>query len=82
MPTVLRIDGFRIVVYPNDHRPPHVHVIGGGGEALFILHCPGGPPTLSRNFGFPLAQLNAIVRELDSRIEELCHAWYEIHGNH
>jgi hypothetical protein len=22
MPTVLRLDGLRVVVYPNDHRPP------------------------------------------------------------
>src|SRR3546814_10225859 len=25
MPTVLRIDGLRVVIYPNDHRPAHVH---------------------------------------------------------
>jgi hypothetical protein len=28
VPTVLRFDGFRVVIYPNDHRPAHVHVIG------------------------------------------------------
>jgi hypothetical protein len=33
MPTILRVDGLRIVVYPNDHRPAHVQVIGGHGEA-------------------------------------------------
>ena len=36
MPTVLRIGGLRVVIYPNDHRPAHVHVIGDG-EAVFIL---------------------------------------------
>lgn len=30
MPTVDVIDGLRVVVYPNDHRPAHVHVIGKG----------------------------------------------------
>jgi len=28
MPTVLRFEGLRAVIYPNDHRPAHVHVIG------------------------------------------------------
>lgn len=32
MPTVLRKDGFRLVVYPNDHEPIHVHVKKAGGE--------------------------------------------------
>jgi hypothetical protein len=26
MPTVLRFDGFSVVVYPADHIPAHVHV--------------------------------------------------------
>ncbi len=34
MPTVKRIDGLRVVIYPNDHRPAHVHVIGGDSEAV------------------------------------------------
>ncbi|MCY4396412.1 MAG: DUF4160 domain-containing protein [Rhodospirillaceae bacterium] len=38
MPTVLRLDGLRVVIYPNDHRPAHVHVVGGDGEAVFDLH--------------------------------------------
>ncbi|WHZ20694.1 MAG: hypothetical protein OJF55_002843 [Rhodanobacteraceae bacterium] len=28
MPTILRLGGLRVVIYPNDHRPAHVHVIG------------------------------------------------------
>ena len=40
MPTVLRFNGLRAVIYPNDHRPAHVHVIGRGYEAVFNLHCP------------------------------------------
>ena len=30
------------MIYPNDHRPEHVHVIGAGAEAVFELRCPGG----------------------------------------
>jgi len=32
MPTVLRFEGLRVVIYPNDHRPAHVHVIGRGAK--------------------------------------------------
>ncbi len=33
MPSVSRINGLRVVIYPNDHKPAHVHVIGSGREA-------------------------------------------------
>lgn len=52
MPTVLRIAGFRVVIYPNDHRPAHVHVVGAEYEAAFNLRCPDGPPELRESFGF------------------------------
>jgi RHS repeat-associated protein len=29
---ILRQDGIKIVIYSNDHAPPHAHVIGGGTE--------------------------------------------------
>jgi hypothetical protein len=51
MPTVLRLDGLRVTIYPNDHRPAHVPVIGAGREAVFDLHCPNGPPELRENYG-------------------------------
>ena len=38
MPTVLRVDGLRLVVYPNDHSPAHVHVIGPGWVVVVNLH--------------------------------------------
>lgn len=29
---ILRQDGVKIVIYSNDHAPPHAHVLGGGAE--------------------------------------------------
>ena len=52
MPTVLSLDGLRVAIYPNDHRPAHVHVIGAGVEAVFDLRCPQGPPVLRESHGF------------------------------
>lgn len=81
MPTVHRLTGGqRVVIYPNDHRPAHVHVIGGGCEAVFELNCPGGPPTLRESYGFAARELNAIVRALQDLLAQLCNAWSSIHG--
>jgi hypothetical protein len=82
MPTVFRIGGLRVVIWPNDHRPAHVHVTGAGGEAVFNLHCPGGPPKLRENYGFRLADLNRIADALAAAITALCADWRLIHGDH
>ena len=37
MPTVIRLGRFRFVIYPQDHGPAHVHVIGAGAEAKFVI---------------------------------------------
>jgi hypothetical protein len=37
MPTVLRIGGLRVVIYPNDHPPAHVHVLGPGWLVVINL---------------------------------------------
>jgi len=52
MPTILTVFGLRVVVYPNDHRPAHVHVQGNGCEAVFNLACPHGPVELRENYSF------------------------------
>ena len=61
MPTVLQFYGLRVVVYPNDHRPAPVHVLGNGCEAVFNLRCPGGPPELRENMGFARRELARIA---------------------
>ena len=80
MPTVLRFGGLRVVVYPNDHRPSHVHVIGNGCEAVFELNCPFGPVTLRENYGFSKVNLRRIRTALHNRVVALCGAWEGIHG--
>lgn len=79
MPTIARIGALRVVVYPNDHRPAHVHVIGDGCEAVFNLNCPQGPPELRENFGFSFAQVNRIKTALTGYIDHLCAVWNRIH---
>lgn len=80
MPTVFRIEGLRVVIYPNDHRPAHVHVIGRGCEALFFLRCPGGPPELRENFRFAASEVSVIIDALAIEVRRLCRRWEELHG--
>jgi hypothetical protein len=80
MPTIWRIDALRVVIYPNDHRPEHVHVIGAGAEAVFELHCPDGPVTLRESYGCTTRQLRRLIDELTAALSTLCNAWSEIHG--
>jgi len=35
MPNLFEKDGYRFFFYSNEHRPIHVHVRRGGGEAVF-----------------------------------------------
>jgi DNA-binding MarR family transcriptional regulator len=80
MPTVLRFDGLRVVVYPNDHRPVHVHVFGRGCEAVFNLNCAAGPVRLRENYGFSQSEIARIRRKLAKHLAALCSAWEKIHG--
>ncbi len=80
MPTVLRFGAFRVVIYPNDHRPEHVHVIGRGCEGVWKLHCPRGPVELRENYGFSPREITRIEASLQRAVAYLCEAWEEIHG--
>ena len=79
MSTVDRIGGLRVVIYSNDHRPAHVHVIGNSCEAVFKLNCPEGPPELRENYDFPASELSKIKTALAEKTVLLCAEWSKIH---
>lgn len=60
MPQVFEKDGFKFFFSSNDHRPIHVHVRKGEGEAIFNVE---GTVELRESYGMK-------VREL-ARAEEL-----------
>lgn len=82
MATVLRFLSYRVVIYPNDHRPCHVHVMDTDCEAVFELGCPSGPPILRINFRFPKKTLSIIQRNLADNLAPLCREWRKIHGHY
>jgi len=79
MPTILKLYGCRVVIYPNDHRPAHVHVIGNGCEEMFRLNCPDGPPDVRENYEFSARDLNRIAAGLDAELSALCTQWRMLH---
>lgn len=78
MPTILRIDGFAVRIYPNDHQPPHVHVIGANGEAVVSLD---GSSALIHTAGLSRKEVSAACEIVATHIQELVEAWEAIHGN-
>ena len=80
MPTVLRLGALRVVVYPNDPPPPHVHIIGPAGQAVFNLGGEGERPSLRESFRFTTAELNRIAAALQAESRRLRTAWEQIHG--
>ena len=69
-----------MVIYPNDHRPAHVHIIGSDCEAVFKLNCPEDPLELRENYSCPASELSKIKKALAERIPHLCAEWRRIHG--
>jgi hypothetical protein len=89
MPTIIRQDDLRVVIYPNDHIPSHVHVIKkDGGEVKIALG------SIDPESGKPLIMPSIIsiehkIRDKDvakalSLVEEnqaeLLTKWSEIHA--
>jgi hypothetical protein len=82
MPTVPpRFNGWRVVIFPNDHRPPHVHVIGVEEHARFELLCDLGQARLLSSLGFDQSQLRKIATYLQTHLVHLCSEWGRIHGH-
>lgn len=76
MPTVLRHERFRVVIFPNDHRPPHVHVFDADGVAVIELD-----PVMPREY-FGMRPKN-VVRALSLVAESrdfLTVKWRKING--
>lgn len=81
MPTVLRKDGFRVVIYLNDHLPSHVHVLKGSAEVKINLGTEEAAPSLIEILGSisdkDVVKALYLVKEHQA---ELRAQWRKIHG--
>jgi len=72
-PTIFLVWNLKIVIYPKDHKPAHVHVVGPEAEAKFnidTLEC-------IENYGFDEKSIRRIRTYLESRKDRLKEAWDE-----
>lgn len=76
MPTILRASGLRFVIYPNDHPPAHVHVIGPGWEVVVNLIGMELREVHSGTFADARQALQLVAEHRDI----LLAAWRGIHG--
>lgn len=81
MQTVLRANGFRVVIYPpqREHGPPHVHVYAGGGEAKILIPLGDEEPTLERARGMREDLAWRACRLIADHAEFLLAKWSGLH---
>ncbi len=79
MPTVWRDGNLRVVVYTDDHPPPHVHVFGDG-ETRIALTGPNGHPEVVRIVGANLRESRRALGIVQEKHDYLIERWNSIHG--
>jgi hypothetical protein len=81
MPVVLRVGGFAFVVYTNDHRPPHVHVMYAGGEMVVLLGQGPQRPVVREVARMRVADARQAFRLVEQHRGELLEHWRKYHGD-
>jgi hypothetical protein len=80
MPNVLTENGFEVMIYPNDHRPAHVHVYKSG-LAIITLNNRRTPPTLREVYGMSRQDARAALALVTTHKKQLVKEWQRHHGS-
>lgn len=80
MATVLRISGYVVRIWSNDHLPRHVHVFKGDGECVINLVGKDGIPSLREFYGMRRSEIATAIRIVCGHQEKLISEWIRIHG--
>ena len=75
-----RESGFQIRIFPNDHSPPHLHVVKAGGFAKVAIGSDEEPPCLLETRGLKDRDIVRAVRIVEREWRKLMSAWTDIHG--
>ena len=73
MPTIALVSGVRIIIYPKDHLPPHLHAKFAEHEAIISI--------VTGNVlegSLPRAKLRAVQAWLAKHREQVAYVWREI----
>ena len=81
MPTILCVNGFRFIIWPSDHEPPHVHVFKGGGEAKVGIGDNHQAPLLIAVCGLNKREAWFVIETVAAHQAQLLNAWEKIHGS-
>ena len=73
----IRTNGLRLVIYPNDHPPPHVHVLGAGWEIRIELS--QTPSLLSLRGGPKTAEIASALMATSENLGGLRTLWRTLH---
>jgi hypothetical protein len=73
MPTIAIIAGVRVIIYPKDHLPPHLHVKFAEHEAMISI---ATGDVLEGSI--PRAKLRAVLDWLAANREQVAYVWREI----
>ena len=74
MPKVFDKDGFSFFFYSNEHRPIHIHVRKGGGEAVFNVE---GEVVLRESVGLKTRELKDAEDLAAEHRRLIIEAWHE-----
>lgn len=80
MVTVLRRGGFEVVIYSNDHRPPHVHVFAAGGELKVELDDGSGQVKLIWAYRLSAKDIRRAVALVSAERDMVLRRWRAMHG--
>ena len=74
MPKIFEEDGYRFFFYSNEHRPIHVHVRRGGGEAVFEVE---HGVELRESQGLKVAELSKAEQLANEHRQLIIQRWNE-----
>ena len=80
MPKVLEPEGFRFIIYPDDHVPSHIHVIKGGEEVVIELGNENEPPDFRENRGMRTRDAMRALEICYELQDHFLSKWRKIHG--
>jgi hypothetical protein len=73
MPTIAIVFGVRIVIYPKDHLPPHLHAVFAEHEAMISI---ATGDVLEGSL--PRAKLREVQEWLAAHREQVAYVWQEV----
>jgi hypothetical protein len=80
MPTIVNEDGFSVMIMPNDHRPPHVHVFKASGHARITIGDDENRPRLLEVINMKNQEIIKAMSIVLAHQAKLSEAWRKIHG--